>query len=592
MIRKGDRKPQEKEKAEQEKVFRSIVESTSESIFFVAKDGKVQYVNEYACTKMHRAKEDLLGKSIHDIFPKVIADRMFENIQKVFKSGSPALIENEAEYAGVAVWLSTKLIPVQVADGKIQYVAGISRDLTKQKKTEQSLLEYESIYKTLIDTSIDAIVVLDLEANILMVSDKALDMHRIRNKNEAIGMNCFEFVAPERREMALEALKKTYETGFNYIPDTTLLRKDGTTFQAELQTALVKDANGKPKIFLVVIRDISDRKKTEMALNDERRRFKELWDHAPVAYHIVDKRGVITDVNKTETKMLGYGVEEMVGREVFDFILPEQREDARKRFQQKLKEEIITQSENRIYVKKDGTKMYVSINDVIEKNQEKQITGVRTTMIDITERRRSEEDARQSLEKIQLAMESTISAMAKIVEMKDPYTAGHQKRVAQLSCAIAEEMSLPKEQVDAVHMAAVIHDIGKIYVPAEILSKPGKLTEIEFGMIKIHPKVSYDILKMVEFPWPIARIVIQHHERMDGSGYPLGLTGDDIMMEAKILSVADVVEAIAFHRPYRSAVGIDKALEEIYNNRGILYDAQVVDACIKLFKEKDFKFEA
>ena len=163
--------------------------------------------------------------------------------------------------------------------------------------------------------------------------------------------------------------------------------------------------------------------------------------------------------------------------------------------------------------------------------------------------------------------------------------------MAQLASAMAKEMNLPQDQIDGIHMAAVIHDIGKIYVPAEILSKPGKLTEIEFLMIKTHPKVSYDILKVVEFPWPIAKIVLQHHERNDGSGYPYGLTCEDIMIEAKILSVADVVEAITFHRPYRSAVGIDKALQEVCDNKGRLYESDIVDACMMLFSKKGFEFD-
>jgi HD-GYP domain-containing protein (c-di-GMP phosphodiesterase class II) len=242
-------------------------------------------------------------------------------------------------------------------------------------------------------------------------------------------------------------------------------------------------------------------------------------------------------------------------------------------------------------VRKDGTKLFVSIDDILEYDTEGKISGVRTTMVDITERKKAEESVKLSLEKLQLSMESTILAMAKIVEMKDPYTSGHQRRVAQLAGAIGRELGLSNEQVEGIHMSTVIHDIGKIYVPAEILSKPGKLTEIEFSMIKTHPKVSYDILKMVEFPWPIAKIVLQHHERLDGSGYPLGLSGEDIMIEAKILSIADVVEAIAFHRPYRSAVGIDKALEEISTKKGLLYEPAIVDACVRLFSKKDFEFD-
>ncbi|MBU4228222.1 HD domain-containing protein [bacterium] len=186
---------------------------------------------------------------------------------------------------------------------------------------------------------------------------------------------------------------------------------------------------------------------------------------------------------------------------------------------------------------------------------------------------------------------STINAIAKIVEIRDPYTAGHQKRVAKLVCAIAEEMSLPQDKTEGLYAAGILHDIGKMNVPAEILSKPGRLSEIELGLIKTHPQAGSDIIKEMEFPWAVSLIVLQHHERLNGSGYPQGLKGEDILMEAKIIGVADVVEAMSSHRPYRPALGIDKVLEEISQNRGILYDREVVDACLKLFKEKGFKFE-
>ncbi|MCJ7655687.1 MAG: HD-GYP domain-containing protein, partial [Dehalococcoidia bacterium] len=182
-----------------------------------------------------------------------------------------------------------------------------------------------------------------------------------------------------------------------------------------------------------------------------------------------------------------------------------------------------------------------------------------------------------------------IQLIATIVEVRDPYTAGHQRRVAELACAIAKEMGFSEERIEEIRMASLIHDIGKIYVPAEILSKPSRLTEIEFSMIKSHPQVAYDILKSVEFPWPICKVVLQHHERMDSSGYPGGLPGEDILPGARIIAVADVVEAMASHRPYRPALGLDKALEEISQKRGILYDTEAVDACLRVFNEKGFK---
>lgn len=200
-------------------------------------------------------------------------------------------------------------------------------------------------------------------------------------------------------------------------------------------------------------------------------------------------------------------------------------------------------------------------------------------------------ELKQSTDKVKTNIEGTVHAMALTVEMRDPYTAGHQRQVADLARAIAGEMGLPGEQVDSIYLAGTIHDIGKMQVPTEILSKCGKLTELEFDMIKIHPQAGYDILKTITFQWPIADFVLQHHERMDGSGYPSSLTGTDILIEARVLSVADVVDAIVPHRPYRPALGIDKAVEEIANHRKTRYDSHVVDACLEIITKNRFIFE-
>ncbi len=193
--------------------------------------------------------------------------------------------------------------------------------------------------------------------------------------------------------------------------------------------------------------------------------------------------------------------------------------------------------------------------------------------------------------KLRKALGGIIHAAARMVETRDPYTAGHQRRVTDLARAIAKEMGLSQDQIDGIRMAGTIHDLGKLSVPADILSKPGRISEPEFEIIKTHPQVGYEILKEIEFPWPVAQIVLQHHERMDGSGYPQGLSGEDILQEARILTVADVVEAMASHRPYRPALGIDKALDEISQKRGILYDPEVVDITLKIFTEKEFELK-
>jgi putative nucleotidyltransferase with HDIG domain len=193
--------------------------------------------------------------------------------------------------------------------------------------------------------------------------------------------------------------------------------------------------------------------------------------------------------------------------------------------------------------------------------------------------------------KLQNTISGIIQTIALIVETRDPYTAGHQKRVSALAAAIGEEMDLPSEKIEAVRIASLIHDLGKIHIPAEILSKPGKLTPLEYDLVKIHPQVGFDLLKNIDFPWPIAQIILQHHEKMNGSGYPQGLSRDEILIESRILAVADVIEAMSSHRPYRPALGFEAAKEEVVSKKNQLYDSIVVDACIKVF-EKGFNFPA
>jgi len=192
--------------------------------------------------------------------------------------------------------------------------------------------------------------------------------------------------------------------------------------------------------------------------------------------------------------------------------------------------------------------------------------------------------------KLQKIIEGTANIITKVVEIRDPYSTGHQQRVSKLATVIAQEMKLPQDKIEGIKIASLVHDIGKVNLPTEIISKPSKLIEVEFNLIKNYPKVGYDILRKVDFPWPIAEIVLQHQEKIDGSGYPRGLKGDEICIEAKILGVANVVEAMSSYKSYRPALSIDEALAEIAENKNILFDPEVVDTCIKLFKEKGFKF--
>jgi PAS domain S-box-containing protein/putative nucleotidyltransferase with HDIG domain len=301
------------------------------------------------------------------------------------------------------------------------------------------------------------------------------------------------------------------------------------------------------------------------------------------------QKGRFIYVNSLFQEMTGYSERELVNSGALNLVHPEDRDMVRQNAIENLKAIEYPQSYEYRFVKKNGEIMWV-----LERVTSTEYNGALATVgsfMDITERKLAEEELKTGLKQLRKAMEGSVQAMALMVESRDPYTAGHQKRVTQLACAIAAEMGLSENQIDGIRMAASTHDIGKIRIPADILSKPGKLEEIEAMIVKAHPQVGYDVLKEIDFPYPVAEAVLQHHERINGSGYPAGLKGNEIIIEAKILAVSDVVEAMASHRPYRPAIGIQEALQEISQNRGILYDPDVVDKCVQLFQDKGFKMK-
>jgi putative two-component system response regulator len=246
--------------------------------------------------------------------------------------------------------------------------------------------------------------------------------------------------------------------------------------------------------------------------------------------------------------------------------------------------------ENRRYRQHLESEVEKRTQKIMERTQELQQANEHLNK-EILERMKIETMLKNSMTRLEKTIEGSINTISLIIEMRDLYTGGHQKHVAQLCRAMAMEMGFSSKQVQGIYYASLIHDIGKLVVPIEVLVKPGAISEIEMMLIKVHTQAGWEMLRNIETPWPIAKIALQHHERMDGSGYPSGLTGDQILVEAKIVAVADVVESMTFDRPYRAALGIEKALEEIIKNKGILYDVDSVDTCLKLFRENNFKFE-
>jgi len=332
------------------------------------------------------------------------------------------------------------------------------------------------------------------------------------------------------------------------------------------------------------------RKQAEQALKNSRKRYKDLVEKTSIAILIDDEEGNFKYVNKRYAEIFGFSIEEMKKQSIQSRVYPDDVKIVAKYHSERVNGKNVPSKYEYRGVRKDGSIVYLEVYAEALKRGGK-IVGTRSYLWDITERKQAEKNIQQSMAALRKLLRGVISVIAAVVEVRDSYTSGHQRRVADLAREIATEMGISQNKINGIRSAGVIHDLGKICIPAEILSKASKLNGPEFELIKTHPQVAYDILKDIEFPWPIARIIYQHHERMDGSGYPQGIFGEDISLEARVLAVADVVEAMASHRPYRPALGMEVALKEIEKNKDILYDPKVVAACIKVFKEKGFKFK-
>ena len=345
------------------------------------------------------------------------------------------------------------------------------------------------------------------------------------------------------------------------------------------------------RTFASLLSQFKTRVEMQSSIEAERKRYGIIIEDQLDFVNTFDYNCNITYANKAFCNYYGLGKEEVKGVSLLDLAPEGEREDILQKIQSLSPDCPILVNQSRKELPSGNILWQQWLNrGIFDKDGNlKEVVGVGR---DITRTRQMEEELKTTIHTLQRTFEETINGMGKIIEIKDPYTAGHQQNVADLSFAIAQEWGIPEERADAVYFASLVHDIGKIQVPSEILNKPGKLDDVEFSLVKSHSRKGFEILSTVDFPWPVADIVLQHHERINGGGYPDGITGENIMAEAKIMGVADVVEAISSHRPYRSSLGIDRALEEIENYAGILYEEEVVRICLSLFREGNFTFRA
>ena len=553
--------------------------------FSLALDGAIHQVN-MAGANLLGVEHGALIKRRFGVFVSTRSRTTFSAfLEKVFStSGSKETCEIALQKDGPApLWVH---IEAMTEDGQCKTCRAVVVDITERKQAEEALrVSEENFHQSLEDSPLGVRIVSE-EGETLYVNRATLDIFGYDSIEEWQTTRAVKRYTEQsyaafkvRREKRCLGEDDSSEYGIDIV------RKDGEVRHLQVWRKRVL-WNGKEH-YQVIYRDITEHKRAETALLDSETLFRKLFeDHAAVKLIIDPDTGNIIDANKAAAVFYGWSREQLKQMKIQE-INTLSPEEVKKEMEK-------ARTKKKIHFEFRHRRVDSSVRDVDVFSSKVEVKGkdlLHSIIHDITDRKLAEEQLRKSLEQLRRAMQTTIQVLVLAVEMKDPYTAGHQRRMTNLARTMATEMGLPPEKIEGLRMAGVIHDIGKISLPTEILSKPAKLSAIELSLIREHVRLGYDILKDVECPWPLAEIVLQHHERMDGSGYPRGLKGEEILIEARILAVADVVEAMASHRPYRPALGIDTALAEIEKNRGLLYDSHAVDTCLRVFREKGYQIE-
>ncbi len=576
-----ERKQAEEEIRRLNQYLESVIDNANVWLDVADKDGNIILWNKAAETISGYSREEVVG---HDkIWQWLYPDEPYRRkvTERMASTLADGAVDDVLETTirckdgenRIIAWNQKNMINEK---GDLISSVVLGRDITQQKSAEERV-QYQA---DLLQHVSDAIISIDLEFNIKSWNKAAERIYGWKTE-EVMGKPVREVTQLEYPHDRMENVGNTlFEKGF-WEGEVFQRRKDGTVINVFAAVSLVRDKDGNPTGAVAINRDITERKRAEEALHKAEAKYHELVERSKDGVAVVQD-GVVKFVNSAATDLFGYSLEEVMEKSFLEFIPFNSRTFIQKRYIDRMAGKPVPSIYEIELLKKDGSTLPVELNagQVEVEGKSADLVFIR----DITERK-------QAAEKLQKALESTIQAVGLTTEIRDPYTAGHQKRVTRLACAIAKEMGLSKEKIEDIRIAGLMHDIGKMTIPSEILSKPSRLADMEYRLVQGHPQVAYDILKKAELPCPIADIVLQHHERMDGSGYPHGIKGEEIMLEARILAVADVVEAMASHRPYRPALGMNAALEEIALHKGNLYDSDVVDACIRLFAEKHFQFE-
>jgi PAS domain S-box-containing protein len=586
-----DKMTQEMLRQSEEK-YRTILENIEEGYFEVDLTGKFTFINDAVCRATGYTKDELIGMDYRQYTAKEDVKEVFQAYNKVYTTGEPIkeicwqIISKNRSKRYIAGSISL----IKNLSGKPAGFRGIFRDTTERKQAEETLKENENKYRLSFENVSDVIFMIDTDLNISSISPSVERILGYKPQN-IIGRSVSNIgkivLKPDSFQQAVTNINQILKGKSISSVIYGFIAKDGTMRFCELSGSPVTQ-KGKIIGMISIARDITEHKRAEEALKQSESWYRTIYENTGTAIITIEEDTTISLANTEFEKLSGYSKKKIEGRKHWEeFVVPEDIE------------KMLTHHRLRRYDAKSAPKKYEFrfvdkdgvVKDIVLSID--MIPGTKksiASLLDITELKQGEKKLQRTLESLRKAVGTTIQVMVSAVEMRDPYTAGHQIRSANIARAIAIEMGLDQNRIDGIHMASSIHDIGKLSIPSEILSKPTNLTRLEFSLIKEHPRNGYEMLKDVESPWPLAEIIYQHHELMNGTGYPRNLKGDEILVEARILAVADVVEAMASHRPYRASLGIEAALKEIEKNKGILYDNAVVDVCLRLFREKGYQF--
>ncbi|MBN2178494.1 MAG: PAS domain S-box protein [Deltaproteobacteria bacterium] len=569
-----------------EERYRHLIENINEVVYQTDNQGIVTYVSPSVEWTGGYTQAEIIGRPFTDFVYEEDLNGRMDRFREILHGVEDATIYRVRTKDGENKWVRTAARPIH-ENGYAVGIRGVLTDVTDIVETKEKLRQSEHKYRSILEDIEEGYFEVDLAGNFLFFNDSTCKILGYTS-DELVGINNREIMVPESAKKTFQMFNEIFRTGNprGFI-DFEFIKKNGASVIGELSASLMTNDKGEPIGFRGVVRDVTERRLTERAWKQSNFIVNASRDWMT----LINRNYEYMAANDAFCRAHGKARDEIIGRTVAELW-------GEKTFYQSIKNNIdrCFAGEEINYKTSFDEESFKSQHFEVTyypfRNEKGVIEHVVVASHDMTKRMRAENSMQESLSELEGALEKTVNCLVSAFEMRDPYTAGHQRRVAELARAIAQAMDFTEDEIQVLHLASLVHDIGKIHLPIEILSKPTPLTVTEFGIIKMHSQVGYEILKKADFPWPIDTIVLQHHERLNGQGYPRGLKKDDIVIEAQIIAVADVVEAMSSHRPYRPALSIDIAIEEILANKGILYNAEVVDICVDLFRNKNFELRS